>query len=239
MKLLPTVPLQPDDEICKAAFGWNYRAWSTPFLDALKCNSSKYKRVLEIGASNASSVAMALDHDGMQATVGYYESTHKNCIVKKYTDLKSEGLLLGKYEIQRIDAMNVNGNFDAVILKSVLGGLFRNSTSTVAEVNDFIADLKRRTVAEDGLLISIDNGVSFFEPYLQNFGARANDWRFFKPGDLADQQEQFCFGLLSSFSFQTRLGFLGGFIDNSILYRLDRFAAKFYTKNPTVIVSVL
>ena len=53
------------------------------------------------------------------------------------------------------------------------------------------------------------------------FGARRNKWRYFESSDFRNFDEQHLFGTFSAFSLETRLGSIGSFIDNQILYPLD------------------
>ena len=48
-------------------------------------------------------------------------------------------------------------------MKSVLGGLFRQNSSTTSGATGFIRSLVSRAIKPEGLLISIDNGKSIFE----------------------------------------------------------------------------
>jgi hypothetical protein len=123
-------------------------------------------------------------------------------------------------------------------MKSVLGGLFRKNSSSISDATDFIGSLVSRTVKREGLLISIDNGKSILENTLSRFGARKNQWRFFKKSELNRSIRQTEFGVLSSFSFETRLGYVGYILDNYVIYPLDLILFKLWRHNPTVIVSV-
>ena len=91
---------------------------------------------------------------------------------------------------------------------------------------------------DGGALMSIDNGQSFYEALLSKFGARKYKWRFFKKADLSMASKQFEFGVLSSFSFETRLGIFGHFLDNYIVYPLDWLLFKIFPHNPTMILSI-
>jgi hypothetical protein len=123
-------------------------------------------------------------------------------------------------------------------MKSVLGGLFRINNSTLDDVHSFIYGLTKRVLNEKGALISVDNGKSFLEHILSNYGARKNKWRFFLKSDLNMSVNQFSFGLIQSFSVGTRLGFLGDFIDNCLVYPVDYALCKIIRNKPTVILSI-
>ncbi|MDB3899663.1 hypothetical protein N9338_03545, partial [Luminiphilus sp.] len=76
------------------------------------------------------------------------------------------------------------------------------------------------------------------ERTLSRFGGRKNHWRFFRKSELNGAIRQTEFGVISSFSFETRLGYVGYILDNYVIYPLDVMLFKFWRYNPTVIVSV-
>ena len=220
------------------AFGWNYAAWSKAFLDAVGSLPSEPRNILEIGAGDLSIVSLMFDKEGTKITVGYHADMYREPISKKIESLRIAENLKAQYVVSKIDAFTVIGDYDLVIMKSVLGGLFRNHSSNLQEINHFINQLRKRTLASDGVLISIDNGESIFEKYMSRLGARRNNWRYFKTGQLQSAKVQSHFGVLSAFSAETRWGRLGCFIDNQIMYPIDRVLTSMIKSNPTVIASV-
>ena len=82
----------------------------------------------------------------------------------------------------------------------------------------------------------LDNGKSYFEKYLTNFGARKFGWRYFNSNDFINPYQQYSFGFLSCFSLESRFGFFGKFFDYT-LYIFDLFLSKI-TSHPTVILTV-
>jgi hypothetical protein len=91
-------------------------------------------------------------------------------------------------------------------------------------------------IKQEGMLMLLDNGKSFFEKNLSNFGARKNNWRFFNSKDFINPYQQYTFGFLSCFSLEQRYGFFGFFFDYT-LYVFDLFLSKI-TNHPTVILTV-
>ncbi len=219
------------------AFGWNYKAWSYTLKIAKLRLPKRINHVLELGASRYSMVALIFDGLADEITISYYDEQEKNEIERKFSSIQQKIELKSNYILKRIDANNFNDNFDIVIMKSVLGGLFRTHKSTTEDVRNFISNIMFTAVNPGGCLISIDNGNSILENFLRKFGARKNQWRFFKKKEL-NSDEKYEFGLMSSFCFQTRLGILGFFIDNYIVYPLDLVLFKLWPHNPTVICSV-
>jgi hypothetical protein len=224
-------------KLVRYAFGWSHKSWSRPLKDSSFRFPKRLERILEIGASKHSLVALIFDGYADEIVVSYYEETQRQDIEDYLSVIRQKYNLKSKYTIKKVDANTVVGNFDVVIMKSVLGGLFRENSSSISDVQNFVSDLLARTVNYGGILIAIDNGKSFYESYISQFGARKNQWRFFKSSDLGVATEQSKFGLFSGFSFETRLGFLGSFLDNYIIYPIDLMLFKFWHHNPTVIVS--
>ena len=108
--------------------------------------------------------------------------------------------------------------------------------SSVNDVNEFIESILERNVKQGGVMILMDNGKSYFEKYLSNFGARKNNWRFFNSKDFINPYQQYTFGFLSCFSLEHRYGFFGRIFDYT-LYIFDLFLSKL-TNHPTVILTV-
>ena len=183
---------------------------------------------------------LSLMFDGLasEIVISYYSDEQRGPIEQYLASVRKKYDLKSKYVLEQIDATSVKGSFDIVIMKSVLGGLFRQNSSTISDVTDFIGSLISRTVKPEGLLISIDNGKSILERAFSRFGTRKYHWRFFRKSELNGAIRQTEFGVISSFSFENRLGYLGYILDNYVIYPLDLILFKFWRYNPTVIVSV-
>lgn len=227
-----------DPRLIRFAFGWNYNAWSHPLLESPVLFSKRVPRILELGASRWSMVGLLFDGLADEIVVSYYENTQRRDVELYLSEVQKIYKLKSKYVVAKVDAKTVIGDFDIVIMKSVLGGLYRANRSSLADVKDFIVDLTNRAVNSGGVLISIDNGKSVFERFLSRLGARHNQWRFFRKSDLNFATTQHYFGIFSFFSFETRLGSLGFVVDNYIVYPLDYIFYKLWPHNPTVIVSI-
>jgi hypothetical protein len=116
----------------------------------------------------------------------------KKLIVNYLSTIDKIFKLKSTYILEKMNAHTVTGNYDLVIMKSVLGGLFRKNDSSLVEVEYFINDLIRRTVNGGGALMSIDNRQSFYEALLSKFGARKYKWRFLKKTEIADARPRSC-----------------------------------------------
>ena len=227
-----------DNRLVRLAFGWNYKSWSHAFKVSNFQLPNRLDRILEIGASRHSIVSLIFDGLASEIVISYYTDDQREGVEQYLASVRQRYHLKSKYVLEKIDATSVEGSFDVVIMKSVLGGLFRQNSSTISDVTDFIGSLISRTVKPEGLLISIDNGKSILESTLSRFGARKNQWRFFIKSELNRAIRQTEFGVTSSFSFETRLGYVGYILDNYVTYPLDLMLFKFWRYNPTVIVSV-
>ena len=227
-----------DNKLVRLAFGWSCKSWSRAFKASNFQLSNKVDRVLEIGASEHSMVSLIFDGLASEIVISYYSDEQREGVEQYLTSVRQKYHLKSKYVLDQIDATSVKGSFDIVIMKSVLGGLFRQNSSTLSDVTGFIRSLVSRAVKPEGFLISIDNGESILERALSRFGARKNQWRFFKKSELTGAIKQTEFGLISSFSFETRLGYAGYILDNYLIYPLDLILFRFWRYNPTVILSV-
>jgi hypothetical protein len=224
--------------VMRYAFGWNHKAWQCVLKPANLLGDEKFGRILEIGASRHSICAIIFDGLAEEIVIGYYKDNERILIENYLSKLELKLGLKSKYILEKIDAHTVTGSYDLVIMKSVLGGLFRENNTSLDDVERFVSDLMRRVVNDGGSLITIDNGKSLYEGWLSKFGARKNQWRFFSKAELSMAQKQFEFGLLSSFSLETRWGMFGHFLDNYIVYPLDCLLFKIFPHNPTIILSI-
>lgn len=134
------------------------------------------------------------------------------------------------------DVLNFEGRYDLVLMKSVLGGVFRKNESKIDDVEALIEKICSHHLTSGGILVSLDNGESILERIMNNFGARKNGWRFFKKDQLGADY-QVTFGVLSAFSFATRLGFVGKWLEECIYY-VDFLLSGMLKSKPTVIGSV-
>lgn len=227
-----------NNSLCRLAFGWNYKSWS----HALKLSNLelpyRVDKIIEIGAGKNSMTALLFDGLAKEIVISYYRQQDREAVEQYLNSVRQRYKLYSKYVFKQVDAFNLVGSYDIVIMKSVLGGLFRNRNSSISDANDFIAHLVSTRLKPGGQLISIDNGKSILERLISKFGARKNKWFFYKKLDLRNTTKQTGFGLLSSFCFETRLGYVGNIIDNFVIYPLDLILVKFWRHNPTIIVSI-
>ena len=227
-----------NNRLVRLAFGWNFNSWSHALKESNFQLPNKLDSILEIGASRHSMVSLIFDGLAREIVISYYTEEQKEGVERYLSYVRKNYNLKSNYVLEQIDAKKVEGSFDIVIMKSVLGGIFRRNSSTISDVSSFIESFIKRTIKPNGMLISIDNGKSILENILSRFGARKNHWRFFEKAQLKRASSQTEFGVISSFSFETRLGFVGYIVDNYVIYFLDLILFKFLRRNPTVIVSI-
>ncbi len=227
-----------DNQLVRLAFGWNYKCWSHAFRASKFQLPNRLDRILEIGASRYSMVSLIFDGLANEIVISYYTDDQREGVEQYLASVGQRYNLKSKYVLEQVDATSAQGSFDIVIMKSVLGGLFRHDRSTISDATDFIGSLVSRTVKPEGLLISIDNGKSILERVLSKFNARSYKWRYFRKSELNRAISQTAFGVISSFSLEIRLGYAGYILDNYVIYPLDLILFKFWRFSPTVIVSV-
>ena len=132
--------------------------------------------------------------------------------------------------------------YDLIIMKSVLGGIFRTNNSNISQINDLIKKLIKNNLNENCILFTMDNGIGFTHNFKINFGAGKNNWRFFRKNQLLNNYsiEQKSFGYFSNFCLETRLPLLGKFVDY-INYLADRIIFLFNKNsflNNAIIVNI-
>ena len=216
-----------DKKTLANAFGWSYRIWAKPFLTVLEKKVFN-ANILEIGAGPHSIVSILFSGDNNKLNIGYYDSTFKSALCDR---LKTNNCI--NYRLKFCDIHNVNGKYDLILLKSVLGGVCRVGSSKECH-QAIIQKLLDSNIVDGGQLITIDNGKSFFEPLIRNFGGRKNKWRFFCKTDFTGYSKQAANGFLSAFCLGWRFGPFGTFFD-SILNFCDSTFFKSFQKYPTVI----
>jgi hypothetical protein len=225
------------------AFGWNSSTWYYPFSKAIYeiniHNPIKKKKILELGCSQYSTVALMFDEFDNQIELSSYDNFSFLELGKKMELLKNKNLFSDNISLSKKNALSFDEKYDLIILKSVLGGVYREGSSSLEDVTDLLKKLRLENLNDGGFIVTCDNGLSFFDKFIQNYGARKNKWMFFKPGDISFEENQFYFGFFSFFSFKIRLGFIGMLIEEFILFPVDYFISFITSKYPTVIVTIL
>ena len=211
---MPSV--RPED-----AFGWSARAWARPWTQWRQAHPGlRVRDALELGAGAQSSLAPLLLPLAEQVECSVYDAATLPAVQARNAALLPAAQH-ARIRYSRRDATALGGQWDLIVLKSVLGGMHRVHDSTLADVHATVRRLVADHLRPGGWLVTLDNGHALLSPLLQGRGARRNGWLFFAAGDLPPPAEHFGFGLLSVGSAATRLGALGHRIDDA-LYLADR-----------------
>ena len=229
----------PSNEIIKKSIGWSTKSWFYPFKKVFnEFTLPKKIKVLELGAGEYSAISLLLLSKDTQLDVTTYEESKiakVELLIDQINDIKS---LKKNITVSCMSAKKIVGYYDVIIMKSVLGGIFRLNTSQNNDADNLLKNICENHLNKNGILISMDNGKTILERLFSNFGARKNDWRYFLPSDFLNADKKFYFGFLSNFSFVTRFGKIGHSFDD-ILFIIDKFIFRnFKVKKPSIIVSI-
>ena len=85
-----------------------------------------------------------------------------------------------KYNVYKQDLFHIDKQYDIIIVKSVLGSITR--TSGLTSTRNLIQSICKKNLNDDGFLITLDNGVPFYNKLLSKLGSRKKRWFFFKKG---------------------------------------------------------
>ena len=217
-------------------YGWNASAWRhvfvelKPHIQALENIGAQKLSVIEFGANRRSALTNELTELDASFEITCYNLEEVSSLRAKVIDKNME------ITYRQADLLNFDGRYDLILMKSVLGGVFREDESKIDDVKALIEKIRSDHLTSGGILVSLDNGESVLESFLDSFGARKNGYRFFKMNQLGADY-QVTFGVLSAFSFATRLGFIGKCMEECIYY-LDFLLSGIFKGKPTVIGSV-
>lgn len=201
-------------------FGWSARAWARPWRAFVRDFAGWQGECgLELGAGPRSALAPLMLSLVRQVECSAQDAASLPVIEARHRDL------LAPQDAARIahgvrDLRALHGQWDLIVMKSVLGGVHRLGRSSLADVHTTLEQLVARHLRPGGLLVTLDNGRTALEPLWSRFGARRNGWRFLGAQDFPPAAEHHSFGVLSSFSAATRLGAFGQRIDDA-LYAAD------------------
>lgn len=226
-------------KIMKKATGWSSSSWGYPLKKIIERNKLKdYRKVLELGAGKYSAISMIFLNKDTQINMTTYEKSnivHLRRFVRKNFDNKD---LINNINFSSMSALSIEGKYDIIILKSVLGGIFRTNSKNSGNADILLKKIAKNHLNKNGFVISLDNGRTIFENLFKKFGARKNSWRFFIASDFPGAFDQITFGFLSNFSLSTRLGRIGHYFDH-IIYLIDRLIfCIFKIKKPSIIISI-
>jgi hypothetical protein len=204
-----------------ACFGWSARAWAYPWGEFVRAHPDlRVADALEIGAGAQSSLAPLLLDLAQRVECSVYDVATLPAVQSLHARLLDADSQ-ARVRYTRQDVRALQGRWDLIVMKSVLGGVHRVHDSSLADVCAMLSDIVQNHLQPGGLLVTLDNGRTVLEPLLARWGARRNGWRFFRRGDLPPAQAHYSYGVLGVASAATRWGRWGARIDD-LLYWCDR-----------------
>lgn len=227
-----------DYKLLLRCIGWNSRTWAVPtskILDKTGLLERKNLKVLELGAGRASSLGVLFLRNANEVTISYFDKSNYEQVAECIDTFPKDQSATYKLQLVQASILGLRGTYDVIIMKSVLGGVFRTDQPE-QNINGFLETIVANNLTENGVLITIDNGLPFYARLINNLGARGARWRFFKPHAFSGASVQSCFGLFGAFSIKMRLGYLGELLEG-LTYCADSILCGVYKKAPTVIAS--
>ena len=228
----------------RKAFGWSWRLYTHTLLklnhDLLNDIFNNEGFVLEVGTSTWSQLG-TIFKNATRIDLGFFSrSPQQKAKIKKFLEREFKSLI--NIKVKECNFEKIEGKYNIIIMKSVLGGIYREKKSSLNDVQSGIENVINNNLFPGGYLVTLDNGKSLIHKFSSNFGTRKINWRFFNSESLKNKYivGQETFGLLSIFSLQKRIPFFGSFID-SIIYYLDRIIfpiSSCFFSDGSVIVSV-
>ena len=131
-------------KIIKKGIGWSKNAWCKPLRTFVEDNPNiEFSYSLEIGASENGTLAPFIKELSNQVTIGYFQCD----VIKLNHNLSHFNI---ENESEYVDMTEINGKYDLIIAKSILGGIFRENKSSVNDVNEFIESILERNIKQGG-----------------------------------------------------------------------------------------
>ena len=227
-------------KILKKVLGWNARSWSSTLFRAINQNNISTSNILEIGAGHLSAISLLFYKEAEKINISYYPDQYNKdrlyILENTIKEIKNLDECTAKVLLSDMSIYEISGTYDLIIMKSVLGGIFRGEKEE-KKAEPLIMKLISKNLNKNGSLITIDNGETIFEKYIKNFGARRGNWKMFKKSDFPLAKKQYVFGFFSIFSFTTRIGLIGQYLDDLLYFFYTIIFKIFKIKNPSIILS--
>jgi hypothetical protein len=204
-------------------------------LDGANMRHTDRSKILEIGSGRFSSVGLYFDCPGREITLGCYDEKDLMATQMRMDFLSED--TLASYKICKIDIFELREKYDLIIMKSVLGGLFRNDQEAKNRINTLIDKLLKENLNENGCLVTIDNGASVIDSLFSKIGSRAQGWHYIHPNDFKNYFYQNAFGILSIGSFVNRSASFGRLLD-FFIFKIDQLLAFFGIHGSAQVITV-
>src|ERR1700730_4799078 len=223
--------------------GWNKKTWADAIEFAISAlpHDLRGKNILEIGASERSTVAPIFAARGAQVFCSYYlkppgfvENAQLKYIPTKYR--------LGESPTLETSISEITGRFDVIIMKSVLGGIFRNND--YSGIRAAMHKLLRDNVSEGGVILTVDNGYTgHFHKLRQYRGTGGNSWSYLARDKLAASLAGLDvdvrgFGYLNVASASLQFGRNCEFL-NTLVYYMDKAMIFFFDPSERAVLSTI
>ncbi|WP_293224571.1 class I SAM-dependent methyltransferase [Ottowia sp.] len=155
----------------RACFGWSTRAWARPWRDFVRTHHGLHVgEALELGAGPRSSLAPLLLGLAERVECSVYDGADLPAVQALNAGLLDAGAR-ARLRYSQHDLRALEGRWDLIAMKSVLGGVFRLHESGLADVQAALARLIERNLKPGGLLVTLDNGRTALAPLLARRGA--------------------------------------------------------------------
>jgi hypothetical protein len=159
--------------------GWNRKTWADAVEFAVSQLPERLdgQKILEIGAGKHSSISPIFSGRGAELLCSYYHQQQEDVengrlrfVIDKYK--------LAKIPVAEVNINEVEGIYDIIVLKSVLGGVCRGDD--YGRLRLIVDGLLAKNIREGGALLTFDNGyVKLFKMLRRSWGAGRNDWTYF------------------------------------------------------------
>tara|TARA_Y100000589_G_scaffold245386_1_gene233115 strand:+ start:216 stop:959 length:744 start_codon:yes stop_codon:yes gene_type:complete len=209
----------------RKAFGWSWRLYTHTLLKLnhklLNDIFNNNGVVLEVGTSTFSQLG-TIFKNATRIDLGFFSRSPKQkAKIKKFLEREFNSLI--NIKVKECNFEKIEGKYNIIIMKSVLGGIYREKNSSLKDVQSGIENVIKNNLVHGGYLVTLDNGKGLIHKFSKNFGTRKINWRFFNSESLKNKYMvgQATFGLFSIFTLQSRIPLIGSFLD-SIIYYIDR-----------------
>ena len=171
--------------------GWNRKTWADAVEYALSQLPERLdgKKVLEIGASPYSSMCPIFASKGADVLCSYYGGGEQ-----QYTrhNIENGRLLfvedkyhMAKISVEERNIYNLQGTYDSIVMKSVLGAIFRNDDYEGLRLA--MDRLLKENVNQGGFIVSFDNGyMRLFTQLRSLWGTGKQGFAYFNRNKLLE-----------------------------------------------------
>ena len=222
--------------------GWNKKLWADATIFALSKLDEDLtnKHVLEVGAGAYSTLAPIFVKAGATVVCSYYDQPRETIECGQLA-VVSEKHNLDRPKLKKINIFDMEGIYDVIVMKSVLGGIGRaNDCGTIINI---IEQLLKNHVRQNGFIVSIDNGnINWLTKLRGLLGAGRNGWTYLEPTVF---EYLFCqsdvrtsgFGFLNAGSMRFLFKNPRAELINDVLYAVDNLVVKLFKPKESAVLA--